>query len=317
MDKGKHHYLYYITKQTKRHNLDNISRTNAYFHFYLLFPEIKWAFLASLVSRNAGWNMTDLKLAPFHKILHQEERKRLFMTYERANWLIFSDAFPQLLIYQLSLQQHKPLFYLLEKFHVSQFMIKEWEYFWENQDQERLMIALIINEQNVIETPVIQNNYFQKRVFFQMPYRIQNWLLMNAVLLPTRSNSLYGRFVKDFTTLTNRITLGKEIASILFHPHYYESIFDFAVTTEHTGSRCDYEKYMGASLTKRVMVRTTYPPISHQDNIRKDWYLYRGIRQKWLQPCSLPKSYKDTGKRFYKKRNMLYAYYHLKNSLFT
>ncbi|UTW69707.1 DUF2515 family protein [Anaerobacillus sp. HL2] len=41
----------------------------------------------------------------------------LFLTYERANWLIFSDAYPQLLLYEKSKQLQKPCFHLLKFFH--------------------------------------------------------------------------------------------------------------------------------------------------------------------------------------------------------
>lgn len=40
---------------------DNISRTVFYDQFYLKHKEIVWGYLASFVSRNAGWNMTDLE----------------------------------------------------------------------------------------------------------------------------------------------------------------------------------------------------------------------------------------------------------------
>ncbi len=54
-----------IERQTKAKNADNISRTNAYKSFYDRHPEIKWSLLASFVSRNAGWSMTDLKAVCF------------------------------------------------------------------------------------------------------------------------------------------------------------------------------------------------------------------------------------------------------------
>ena len=46
-----------------------------------------------------------------------------------------------------------------------QFYGKEWIYFWEKKDINRLMTALIINEQNKIQKPVIENTYFKKHVF--------------------------------------------------------------------------------------------------------------------------------------------------------
>src|SRR5690625_990593 len=147
--------FHYIIKQTKKHNTDNISRTHAYLQYYLQYPEIEWALVASMVSRNAGWNMTDLYLSPFQQLFSKKELSKLFMTYERANWLIFSDAYPQLLIYSQSKLTKKPLFHLLKKFRVSLFMIEEWHHFWNYQDKERLVRSLIINEQNVIHSPVV------------------------------------------------------------------------------------------------------------------------------------------------------------------
>jgi len=38
-----------IKKTTDKLNIDNISRTQAYATFYHRYPEVKWAFLASMV----------------------------------------------------------------------------------------------------------------------------------------------------------------------------------------------------------------------------------------------------------------------------
>ena len=46
-------------------------------------------------------------------------------------------------------------------------MEKEWIYFWEKKDINRLMTALIINEQNKIQKPVIENAYFKNMYFIQ------------------------------------------------------------------------------------------------------------------------------------------------------
>ena len=92
--------------------------------------EIHWSFLASMVSRNAGWNMCDLEGKWFPIFYEKEMRERLFLTYERANWLIFQDAFPQLLLYQYSTKVKQAMFHLLKYFHVSSFMEREWNYFW-------------------------------------------------------------------------------------------------------------------------------------------------------------------------------------------
>ncbi|WP_106497439.1 DUF2515 family protein [Lentibacillus sp. Marseille-P4043] len=309
---GSQDYLHYIIKKTKEHNLDNITRTKAYQNFYLRFPEIKWAFVASLVSRNAGWNMTDLYLPPFKKLLSHKKRQQLFMTYERANWLIFSDAYPQLLVYKLSRKLNMPLFDLLTGLRVSTFMVHEWYQFWQHHDQNRLMTALIINEQNVIQRPVMKQAYFKYQVFSRLPYLIQDFLFMNAVILPTRSPNLYGAFVHDFTNVTNRITLGKHLAAIIYDPTIYQNLLDFATTMEHTGSRRDYERFLQLHLPRSPLLRVVYPTISHQDIIRKDWYKLGGIKSKWFQDVQNHSIHSNVGASFYKKRHLLYASYHIK-----
>ncbi|HAM81152.1 DUF2515 family protein [Ornithinibacillus bavariensis] len=303
-------YIYYIINKTRKHNIDNISRTKAYQRFYFKYPEIKWALLASIVSRNAGWNMTDLYLTPYKEILGEHQRMRLFMTYERANWLIFSDAYPQLILYEISLRQNRPLFHLLSEIQVSNFMIQEWNYFWKNKDRNRLMTSLIINEQNVIQKPVIAQPFFKKKVFLSVPYQLQNYIMLNAVLLPTLNGKIYGGYVRGFTNLTNRITLGKRLASQLFHPGIHKEILDFIRFVEHTGSRYDYEKYTYYHFPKSPLLRTIYPIIDHQDIIRNDWLELRGIRNKW--PLSLTEEPIEIGKSYYRKRNMVFAYYHMK-----
>ncbi|RYG73581.1 DUF2515 domain-containing protein [Lentibacillus lipolyticus] len=304
--------FYYIRTETKKHNLDNVSRTKAYQNFYMQYPELKWALLASMVSRNAGWNMTDLHLSPFRKVLSGKQRNRLFMTYERANWLIFSDAYPQLLTYALSIQYNQPLFHLLPQFRVSQFMKKEWSSFWKHGDRNRLMTALIINEQNVIHSPVIKQDYFQYRIFMRPPYLLQDMLLLNAILLPNRFGTLYGAFVHDFTNINKRIELGKKIASIMFHPDVYYSLLDFVLTAEHTGSRRDYEQFFYSNFEKAPFLRTVYPVITHQDNIRRDWYKIRGLKRKWTNQLTAEP---DTGikKSFYNRRKLLYAYSYVRD----
>jgi hypothetical protein len=108
-----------IKKTTDKLNIDNISRTQAYATFYHRYPEVKWAFLASMVSRNAGWNMCDLQGKNMKKALSKQTRDLLFLTYERANWLIFKDVFPQLLLYAVSRKKHVSYVHLLPYLNVS------------------------------------------------------------------------------------------------------------------------------------------------------------------------------------------------------
>ena len=113
-----------------------------------------------MVSRNAGWNMTDLEGRYYATVLPRTVKNIYFFCTNRLIGL-FLDAFPQLLLYEESKKRHAPLFHLLQYFNVSIFMEKEWLLFWERRDTNRLMTALIINEQNKIQKPVIENTYFK------------------------------------------------------------------------------------------------------------------------------------------------------------
>lgn len=301
-----------IVKQTNKWNKDNVSRTIAYQNFYKRNPEIRWAFLASMVSRNAGWNMTDLVTKSYQLLLSVKVRNRLFMTYERANWLIFSDAYPQLLLYELSKQYSKPLFHLMPYFKISQFMIREWSQFWVDPNKDRLVKALIINEQNVIEGPVIKQPYFKHNVFWGLPFMTQNLFYMSAVLFPTRTGELFGSYVHGFTHLDKRIHLGKELASMLFLPSLYRRFWSFAKTCQHTGSRMDYERYFHSPIIDSPILRSAYPVITHNDCIRKDWSKDVVIKDNWWEDVEAPLD-KDVSQRVYRKWHLLQIGSSIKN----
>jgi hypothetical protein len=272
-----------IHQLVKENNIDNISRTNAYLKFYQAYQDIRWSFLAHMVSRNAGWNMCDLEGKWFPKTIDSKTRSILYNTYERANWLIFQDAFPQLLLYHYSTENGEPMFHLLKFFHVSEFMVKEWEEFWHGRNQERLLIALIINEQNVIQKPVIEHPYFEKKVFHSMLFSFQDWFHYSCVLLPTIHGQLYGSSVNGFRSVDKRIDLGKRLASILFDERWYPSFIEFAQNTIHSGSRYDYEQYLHPKHPRTTpYLRLTFPVIRHHIHHYEDWSKSRRIKSKWF-----------------------------------
>jgi hypothetical protein len=264
-------------------NVDNISRTNAYFTYFINHKDILWSFLASMVSRNAGWNMCDLEGKWYPQILKAETRKQLFLTYERANWLIFQDAYPQLLLYEYSTKLNTPMFHLLRYFQVSPFMINEWSDFWRNKDKYRLMIALIINEQNVIQKPVIEHPIYYKKVFHSLLFAVQDFLHFSAVLFPTRHGELYGASVYGFQSVDNRINLGKRLADLLFQPEVFNQVFQFAKTTNHTGSRHDYEQYMNIGEKTTPILRETFPVIKHHIHTPNEWTRQQHVKKKWVK----------------------------------
>lgn len=290
-----------IKKATNRGNIDNISRTIFYALFFKRHKEIRWALLASIVSRNAGWNMTDLESNWFRELLSLKFRSRVFLTYERANWCIFSDAYPQLLLYEYSKKWNRPLFHLLDYFHVSTFMKKEWERFWECPEIERLCTALIINEQHVIQKPVIEHPQIKKHVFQSLVYITEEHLHFSYVLFPTREGKLYGFYVKNFTDVKERIELGKKLAWLLYESDDTFSIRKFGLQIEHTGSRKDYERYLPWTIGKKTpFLRTTFPIVGHKRDNTIDWF-HEGMEMKpFFKDIKKPKDIDITS--WYKKK---------------
>ncbi len=99
-----------IKNETFLKNANNVTRTKAYLDFYCSHPEIHWAFLAHMVSRNAGYHMTDLKGELLPSIIERKEAENFFLFLERANAYIFHDAYPQLLLYHQSIKKRSLCF---------------------------------------------------------------------------------------------------------------------------------------------------------------------------------------------------------------
>lgn len=230
-----------IKKETEEHNLNNITRTKAYLDFYLRFPEIEWAFLGHMVSRNGGYNMTDLQGELLTRLLSKQERASFFSFLERGNWLIFQDVYPQFLLYQESLRRGKRLFYLLPHLHVSTFMETIWNHFWENGDQYIHCIALVINEQSYLEKRVVQHPVYQKEVLRKFEFFLQDVLSFNHILFPYENRGLKGQTLHQFESLHERILLGKRLYGVLFkNKDFHRQALDWARSHPHTGSRKDY-----------------------------------------------------------------------------
>ncbi|GAE25028.1 uncharacterized protein YppC [Halalkalibacter wakoensis JCM 9140] len=274
-----------ILRKMKAGNKDNISRTIMYEDFYKKHPEIRWALLAGMVSRNAGWNMTDLQSKWFQKIISSSFRSKLFHTFERANWTIFADAYPQLLWYEHVKKEKNIDFNLLEKLQVSSFMQKEWKHFLEKGDVERLCTALIVNEQHVIEETVMKHPLYRRKVFSSILYVLEEHAHMSYVIFPTIKGEVYGLYVRNFKQVSSRIWLGRQLYHLLFHPDIYQSIFDFSRHTLPSGSRADYEQYMGWTTgNTSPTLRTTYPIVQHHWNEKIDWSLSVTNTEKFFSP---------------------------------
>ncbi|WHY74678.1 DUF2515 family protein [Fictibacillus enclensis] len=230
-----------ILQQTSEKNQNNITRTEAYYRYFNAHQEVHWAFLAHMVSRNAGYHMTDLQGEFLKRLLTGEQREKIYWTLETANSLIFQDVYPQLLLYEESKRLGRSLFHLLKGFDVSSFMKGVWEHFFWKKDSRILTMALIINEQNVIEKEVIQND-IHKEVFQSLPFQLQNLFQLTKIFFPVAGEKLKlaGISVTAFHDLSKRIKIGKRLYSLLFHERIFSGALQFADRQMHTGSRADY-----------------------------------------------------------------------------
>lgn len=240
-------WIHLIKEQTRQLNQNNVTRTKAYFQFYLEHPEIHWAFLGHMVSRNVGWNMTDLKGELLTKLLPERDQKDFFSFLERGSWLIFQDVFPQFLIYDLSVRGGQEMFHLLPYFHTSTFMETMWRYFWHSGDQSALAIAMVINEQSFLEKRLIQNHHYKKIVTDTVSFKMYDFLNFNNTIFPygtedkRQKASLAGAALRYFTSLHERILYGKKLYSLLFQQEKILSgVLKWAHEHPHTGSRKDY-----------------------------------------------------------------------------
>nr|WP_238322850.1 DUF2515 domain-containing protein [Gorillibacterium massiliense] len=238
---------------TQDHNVNNLTRTKAYLAFYLQHPDIHWAFLGHMVSRNGGWNMTDLKGDFLTRLLSKKEQESFFHFLERGNWLIFQDAYPQFLLYEESLKQNRPLFYLLPHLNVSTFMETVWNYYWSVRDPFILCMALVINEQSYLEKRVIQNDHYQKEVLSKFEFSLQDWLSFNQILFPAEGEKLKGQTLHQFQSLHERILLGKRLYAVLFrNKNFHLQALDWAKRHPHTGSRKDYWPHLFNDIKESV-----------------------------------------------------------------
>lgn len=236
-----------IREQTARLNRNNVTRTQAYLHFYQEHKEIHWALLAHLVSRNGGWNMTDLRGEWLPYLMDESSIQSYFWFLERCNWLIFHDAYAQLLLYAEMKRTKSDLTSLLAPLGVSTFMRGFWQAFLTAQDSAQLTKALIVNEQQYIEQRVVQKPITVHRIFSTLAFFAQSWFSLTQILFPYKEHptdkrlQLVGMTSHDFPSLTARIAIGKGLYELLYkNTVRLNSICQFVFRIPHTGSRADY-----------------------------------------------------------------------------
>ena len=84
-----------IKIQTEQLNKNNVTRTRAYYQFYIQYPEIHWALLGHMVSRNGGWNMTDLK-GIYIREFYQRKINSYFFLFRKRELAYFPRCIPSI-----------------------------------------------------------------------------------------------------------------------------------------------------------------------------------------------------------------------------
>jgi len=273
-----------IYEETTNANRSNVTRTQAYWDCYVSYPELHWALLAHMVSRNAGWNMSDLKGGLMSDLTDPEFKNNLYRFLERCNALIFQDAYPQLLLYMHSRKEGKPLFHLLPHLHVSSFMTPFWEQFWQDGESSLLTIALIINEQNYIEERVAKHSFYQQHLLQNALFRTHELARLNQIVFPLGyvnnsnmdknvgqnhpSRPLAGLTLPKFDSLSLRIKAGRSLYALLFgYEEIHRAVLAFAHSTKHRGSRAEYWPPMFTSTVDQAM---NHAHVSH-DLLKSEW----------------------------------------------
>ncbi|MET3548885.1 hypothetical protein ABID47_005517 [Paenibacillus favisporus] len=287
--------LHTIRTRTREANRSNITRTKAYYDCYREYPELHWSFLAHMVSRNAGWNMSDLKGGLMSDLMEPSAREDLYRMLERCNALIFQDAYPQLLLYSHSRRLGRSLFHLLPSFGVSAFMSPFWDRFWIERDSALLAVGLIINEQNYIEGRVVQNGYYQSRVLRKKAFSMHSKFQMNQVVFPMlphipeleadvfhtpeeksriresagyAADSMVGLILEQFSSLNERIAFGKALYATLFgYEDVLSGVHSFASVVEHRGSRSEYWPQLFTHDKKN----TLNSPLESVELMKQEW----------------------------------------------
>lgn len=185
--------------------------------------------------------MTDLKGEFLARLMSKKDQQTFFAFLERGNWLIFQDVYPQFLLYEESLKQNKPLFYLLSHVNVSTFMETIWHHFWRNRDPYILCMAMVVNEQSYLEQRVVQNQFYQKEVLNKLEFVLQDLLSFNHILFPFGKEGLRGQTLHHFESLHERILLGRRLYFVLLNnKDFLSQVVAWAKEHPHTGSRKDY-----------------------------------------------------------------------------
>lgn len=239
-------------------NLDNVARTDSYLELYAWLrgrgDDYPWVLMAHLVSRNAGYLMSDLArtLDRGADPALADVMRTLFVLLERANWLIFHDAWHHLLHHLMGRTA------ALAPPRTPLFMIDAWRRHEASPDERALVLDLVHNEQNLIERRVVHH-----------PELTAGARLLDLIERGGREKPLHFAIpdapaitVGGFAQLARRIEAGRRIFDeVLADRGRRDALYRWALEHPHTGSRAVYGGKPGPA------VRDAWPV----DRVRALW----------------------------------------------
>lgn len=221
-------------------NLDNVARTNAYLTLYSWTvargSELPWVLMAHLVSRNAGYLMSDLARMLDGKggadPTLADAMKNLFLLLERANWLIFHDAWHHVLHHLLGRSGQ------LASPRTPVFIIDAWRRYEgapQGAASERdLVLDLVTNEQNLIERRAVHHPHLQPGA--RLLAIIEHGGREKPLHFPLEDAPAIT--VSGFSDLARRIEAGRRIFDeVVVDRDHRAALLAWAEAHPHTGSR--------------------------------------------------------------------------------
>ncbi|HTJ45889.1 MAG TPA: DUF2515 family protein [Kofleriaceae bacterium] len=225
-------------------NEDNVSRTAAYLELYTHLRaqdlDLPWVLMAHLVSRNAGYLMSDLARQVERMPLMKSAIENLFALLERANWLIFHDAWWHLGCHLLG----RPL----ERPRVPEFMIEAWA---RRSSERELVLDLVHNEQHLIEHRAVHHPDLAEGA--RLLAMIEQSGREKPLVFPIPDAPSIS--VGGFADLSKRIDTGRRIYDqVLADRDRRDALWAWARAHPHTGSREVYGGKPGPT------IRAAWPP---------------------------------------------------------
>ena len=272
--------------QLDERNVDNVARTQSYLELYAWTrehpPDLPWILMAHLVSRNAGYLMTDLarSLERTKEPTMHAAMTTLFVMLERANYLIFWDAWHHVCAHLAGQSAD------LETPRTPEFMCGAYRRYERAiagrvgeqvppEVERQLVMDLVHNEQHLIEHRAVHHPELAPGL--HLLQLIELFGRDGPIILPwaLRRREPPKIRVGKFARVERRIATGARIFDeALADRRSRDAMFRWAAAHPHTGSREAYGGRPGPTLREvwpLSRVRALWPQIHAEPDFDPDY----------------------------------------------